>query len=219
MLRSDLNMIKLTTLRNKVLVDETQSYQLKEINEYLVRTLGSVIFNLDLGTETLTFKFQVVHDNFQIPHEGILGNPFLTEHRAAIDYNSSKIFQLNTDPLTLLPRSETIVKIASSRPEGTTLAVNSQSLQEESVRLGNVVNTCIICTLKWNVNVLADLVRQYGTLNFRQLTGSGQFKLVLSIILTNPDYGLQLFNPNFGSIRFIRIHGSNPSIRISDSIR
>jgi len=134
-------MIKLTTLRNKVLVDETQSYQLKEINEYLVRTLGSVIFNLDLGTETLTFKFQVVHDNFQIPHEGILGNPFLTEHRAAIDYNSSKIFQLNTDPLTLLPRSETIVKIASSRPEGTTLAVNSQSLQEESVRLGNVVNT------------------------------------------------------------------------------
>jgi len=49
--------------------------------------------------------------------------------------------------------------------------------------------------------------------------------VVLSIILTNPDYGLQLLNPNFGSIRFIRIQsvildfGLNPSIWISDSIR
>jgi len=32
-------MIKLSTSRNEVLVDETQSYQLKEINEYLVCTL------------------------------------------------------------------------------------------------------------------------------------------------------------------------------------
>lgn len=123
------------------MVDETQSYQLKGINEYLVRTLGSVILNLNLGTETFTTKFQVVHDNFPIPHEGILGNPFLTENRIAIDYYSSKIFQINTDPLTLLPRSETIVTIASSRPEGTALVVHSQVLQEENVRLGNVVNT------------------------------------------------------------------------------
>lgn len=138
---SDLNMIKLSTLRNEVMVDETQSYQLKGINEYLVRTLGSVILNLNFGTETLTTKFQVVHDDFPIPHEGILGNPFLTENRIAIDYYSSKIFQINTDPLTLMPRSETIVPIASTRPEGTALVVHSQILQEENVRLGNVVNT------------------------------------------------------------------------------
>jgi len=77
---SDLNMIKLSTLRNEVMVDETQSYQLKGINKFLVHTLGSVILNLNLGTETLTTKFQVVHDDFPIPHEGILGNPFLTEN-------------------------------------------------------------------------------------------------------------------------------------------
>ncbi|KAF0709274.1 Uncharacterized protein FWK35_00027105 [Aphis craccivora] len=112
---SDLNMIKLSTFRNEVLY-----------------VLYSVILNLKLGTETLTTKLQVIHDNFAIPHEGILGNPFLTEHRVAIDYYSSNIFQLNTDPLTLSPRSETI---------GTALVVHSQSLQEESVRLGNVVNT------------------------------------------------------------------------------
>lgn len=123
------------------MVDETQSYQLKGINEYLVRTLSSVILNLNLGTETLTTKFQVVHGNFPIPHEGIFGNPFLTEHRVAIDYYSSTIVQLNTDSLTHLPRSETIVKIASSRLEGTALVVHSQSLQEENVRLGNVANT------------------------------------------------------------------------------
>ncbi|KAL4126031.1 hypothetical protein QTP88_010263 [Uroleucon formosanum] len=72
---SDLNIIKLSTLRNKVMVDETQSYQLKAINEYLVRTL------------------------------------------------------------------ETIVPIASTRPEGTASVVHSQILQDENVRLGNVVNT------------------------------------------------------------------------------
>ncbi|KAL4122764.1 hypothetical protein QTP88_015039 [Uroleucon formosanum] len=138
---SDLNMIKLSILRNEVMVDETQSYQLKGINEYLVHTLGSVILNLNLGTETLTTKFQVVHDDFPIPHEGILGNPFLAENRIAIDYYSSKIFQNNTDPLTLSPRSKTIVPIASTRPEGTALVVHSQILQEENIRLGNVVNT------------------------------------------------------------------------------
>jgi len=70
-----------------------------------------------------------------------LGNLFFTEHCVAIDYYSSKIFQLNTDHLTLLPRAETIVTIASSKLEGTALVVHSQSLQEENVRLGNVVNT------------------------------------------------------------------------------
>ncbi|KAL4154312.1 hypothetical protein QTP88_000195 [Uroleucon formosanum] len=135
---SDLNMIKLSTLRNEIMVDETQSYQLKGINEYLVRTLGSVNLNLNLGTETLTTKFQVVHDDFPIPHEGILGSPFLAENCIAIDYYSSKIFQINTDPLTLSLRSETIVPIASTRPEGTALVVHSQILQEENIRLGNV---------------------------------------------------------------------------------
>ncbi|KAL4104594.1 hypothetical protein QTP88_019888 [Uroleucon formosanum] len=72
---------------------------------------------------------------------GILGNPFLAENRIAIDYYSSKIFQINTDPLTLSPRLETIVPIASTRPEGTALVVHSQILQEENIRLGNLVNT------------------------------------------------------------------------------
>ncbi|KAL4154336.1 hypothetical protein QTP88_000215 [Uroleucon formosanum] len=72
---------------------------------------------------------------------GILRNPFLAENRIAIDYYSSKIFQINTDPLTLSSRSETIVPIASTRPEGTALVVHSQILQEENIRLGNVVNT------------------------------------------------------------------------------
>ncbi|CAI6357193.1 unnamed protein product [Macrosiphum euphorbiae] len=48
---------------------------------------------------------------------------------------------MNTDPLKLSPRSETIVPIASTRPEGTALVVHSQILQGENVRLGNVVNT------------------------------------------------------------------------------
>ncbi|KAL4147922.1 hypothetical protein QTP88_002249 [Uroleucon formosanum] len=37
--------------------------------------------------------------------------------------------------------SETIVPIASTRPEGIALIVHSQILQEENVRIGNVVNT------------------------------------------------------------------------------
>jgi len=91
-------MIKLSTLKDEIMVDETNCYQLKGIVEYLVHTIGSVTFDLLLGSEVVTIQFQVIRDDFPIPPAGILGKPFLMENRIAIDYHN-KILQLYTDHL------------------------------------------------------------------------------------------------------------------------
>jgi len=41
-------MIMLTELRDEVIVNETQCYLLKRINEFLVHTIESVIFDVSL---------------------------------------------------------------------------------------------------------------------------------------------------------------------------
>lgn len=138
---SDLNMIKLSTLKDEVMIDETHCYQLKEINEYLVRTIGFVSLDLNLGSKVIKTQFQVIQDDFPIPHAGISGKLFFIENNIAIDYHSSKILQSHSDHFKLAPRSETVIPISSSKPEGTALLIHAQSLQDKAVRLGNVVNT------------------------------------------------------------------------------
>jgi len=107
-------MIKLTELRDEVLVNETQCYQLKGINEFLVHTIGSVILDVTLGQVVKPTQFQVVHDDFLIPHAGILGKPFLVENGLTIDYKNSEVSQLDLKPLTLAPRTEVLVPITAN---------------------------------------------------------------------------------------------------------
>lgn len=134
-------MIKLSTLRDEVIVDETQRYQLKGINEFLVHTIGSVTLEVQLGSEIKPTQFQVISDRFPIPHTGILGKPFLVQNNISIDYRTSKISQSKAENLQLAPRSETLIPITSTKSEGVTLIIHSQMLSNTNVRLGNVVNT------------------------------------------------------------------------------
>lgn len=138
---SDLNLIKLSQLQDEVLVDEMLKYNLKGINEFVVCTIGLVQLDVQVGKEYTTMPFQVVHDNFPIPHAGIIGKPFLMNNGLIIDYNASKILKPKTESLHLKPCTETLIPIATYSSEGTTLLVHSQPLQSKDVRLGNVINT------------------------------------------------------------------------------
>lgn len=73
-------------------------------------------------------KFQVVSNNFPIPHDGILGKEFLEDNKIAIDYAKNEITSTTTeenstlvnqdihridnfDIIEVSPRSEMIISI------------------------------------------------------------------------------------------------------------
>jgi len=78
---------------------------------------------------------QVIRDDFPVPHEGILVNPFLVNHGLIIDYQTSKITQSKEEPIQVAPRTETIIPTNTTAAEGSTFVVHSQSIGGENIRL------------------------------------------------------------------------------------
>ncbi|KAL4154131.1 hypothetical protein QTP88_001964 [Uroleucon formosanum] len=111
------------------------------INEYLVHTIGSVTLDVQFGAKVEPTNFQVVRDDFPVPHEGILGKPFLVNNGLIIDYQASKITQSNEEPIQVAPRTETIIAISTTAAEGSTFVIHSQTIGGENIRLGNVLST------------------------------------------------------------------------------
>lgn len=68
---SDLNLIKLSALKDNVMVYEQAIYQLKGITEHYITTLRSVNLQIQIGSDTRATEFHVVHSSFPVPHEGI----------------------------------------------------------------------------------------------------------------------------------------------------
>jgi len=91
---SNLNLIKLSSLRDEVIVYDHTVYELKGIAENFVTTLGSVTIELQIGGE-----------------KRILGKPFIIGHKTIINYQSKELILLPLVNLTILPRKETLVAI------------------------------------------------------------------------------------------------------------
>lgn len=49
--------------------------------------------------------------------------------------------QNNEEPIKVVPRTETIIPISTTASEGSTFVIHSQSIGDESLRLGNVLST------------------------------------------------------------------------------
>ncbi|XP_060879143.1 uncharacterized protein LOC132951340 [Metopolophium dirhodum] len=128
---------------------------------------------INFGEEKRQVRFQVVNNNFPIPHDGILGKEFLEDNKIAIDYSKNEITStLNEDNFTVVnqdiphvdnldiavvpPRSEMIipVKITDNQiKENDTVIIYSQVLQNR-VQFGNVI------TKVKNRQVLTKIVNQ-----------------------------------------------------------
>lgn len=74
-----INMIKLLR-RDEILVDKIKYYQLKGINDLLVNTTESVTLDVQMSTEKISSQFQIVKNNFSIPHDGVLENSFIEDN-------------------------------------------------------------------------------------------------------------------------------------------
>jgi hypothetical protein len=72
------------------LVNEEICYRLTGINEHSMQILGKVELTLQICNNEISTEFHVVHPNFNIPHEGILGKPFLKNNKLIIDFQQTK---------------------------------------------------------------------------------------------------------------------------------
>lgn len=138
---SDLNLIKLSALKDDVLVHDKIIYQLKGITDQCVQTLGSVQIEVQIGNDTRRTEFHVVHASFPIPHEGILGKPFIVGNEAIINYQTKELILTDPSEITLQPRTETLVAIqAPDKTEHSEILIEHQELAE-SIACSNCVTT------------------------------------------------------------------------------
>lgn len=98
---SDLNLIKLSALRDEVIIYDYTVYELKGITEHFIRTLGYTNLEICFRSEVRTIEFQVVGSEFPIPHERILGKPFIIGQAVIINYKTSELIFTDQSEVTL----------------------------------------------------------------------------------------------------------------------
>lgn len=90
---------------------EDRVYQLKGINDKLVSTMGRTYLDIQLDDRIITTEFQVVHADFPVPHDGILGTPFMITNGIIINYQTNEVIIPNELEIVLQPRAENLVVV------------------------------------------------------------------------------------------------------------
>jgi len=91
-----------------------------------VSTIGLTYLDVKLGENIIVTDFQVLHSDFPISHDGILGRPFLASNRIIINYETNKVTIPNKSDIVLKPRTETLVKVrAEDRLEGEEVVITN----------------------------------------------------------------------------------------------
>ena len=138
---SDLNLIKITSLLDDVLVYDHTIYHLKGISEQLVPTIGLTTLDIKIGKTTIPTEFQVVHSTFPIPHDGILGKPFITGNQTIINYKTNELIIPSKEDIIIPPRMETCMTIrAENIIDKSNLIIHSQTIAD-NLMCGNVIVT------------------------------------------------------------------------------
>ncbi|KAF0747216.1 Retrovirus-related Pol polyprotein [Aphis craccivora] len=148
---ADLNIIKINTLSDEVIVNTHDRHQLQGINGHLVKTIGSTWLNLDMSNfmsdvsvknKLSETKFQVVPSSFPIEGDGILGKPFLKENKIIIDVEREVITYPEDTTTTIPSRSEVIIPIrvsAELEAKSCNILIHAQNINEHII-CGNVLN-------------------------------------------------------------------------------
>jgi len=97
---SDLNFIKLSALKDDVMVHEPTEYILTGITGHVFQSLEMVELTQIIKQEKRKALFQVVESSFSVPHEGILGKLFIIGMETVIDYQRKELMLTDTSART-----------------------------------------------------------------------------------------------------------------------
>lgn len=121
---SDISIIKSHKIKPEQIYFPTNKCSITGIGNGAISTLGDTTINIIVNNQTLPQHFHIVHENFPIPTDGIIGRDFLTKWKSNIDYDTW-ILSIKTDdnileiPITnqlrgkflIPPRCEVIKKL------------------------------------------------------------------------------------------------------------
>ncbi|XP_071571270.1 uncharacterized protein [Temnothorax nylanderi] len=134
-----LTLIKVGNLKGKTMVREKR-LALTGVTGHQIHALGKIKATVDLGSKKIRRTMYVVKDDFPIDYEGILGNDFLTKHKADISNTSKQLkigkatFKLRPyRKVTLPPRSETIVEAITDHNRPVEILTPHVTLEEMPV--------------------------------------------------------------------------------------
>lgn len=138
----DLNLIKLSSLQDDILVSDSKIYKMQGINDQLVSTLGSATLTVVINNKKCPTEFKIVNSSFPITGDGILGNPFLKNNHIIIDVGKGEITTTTNKSSTIPVRSEMIIPIqvnVQDSLEQQNILIHAQELSKDIV-CGNVIN-------------------------------------------------------------------------------
>ncbi|KAE9521406.1 hypothetical protein AGLY_018228, partial [Aphis glycines] len=154
---ADMNIIKLSALKNHVIVNETEKRNIKGISATTIRTVGTVTIEIFIKDKTFQVKFDIVCDDFLIPETGIIGIAFLKANKAIIDMDKDLLiipesFAHNkVEPIIIPARSNCVLRIEADELISSDLvAIKKQEINEDVIianSLSPVKNNKIISNI------------------------------------------------------------------------
>lgn len=136
-----LNIIKIDSLNDDVIVDTNKKHQLQGITNESINTIGSTTLDILIENNNFRTEFFVVSAEFPITGDGILGEPFLTGNQAVIDIGKRELFVSERNTMILQARCETIVPVYvnNQEVEHKDILIHSQPITD-NISCGNVLN-------------------------------------------------------------------------------
>lgn len=87
--QGDICLIKRNALKEHVKINTKIRYGITGVTDGSRATLGAIFMTMKIGKTTITHIFHVVHENFPIVTDALLGSDFLRKHECVIDYAKS----------------------------------------------------------------------------------------------------------------------------------
>lgn len=166
---ADVNFIKVSSLRDEIIVHEPKEQNLTGITGHTLSSLGTTSLTLKIGEEERVTEFYVAPSSFPVPHDGILGKPFLIGLQTIVNYCTKQLIltdnhrnknviekpeplecTISPEPsevsspdniqIIIQPRSETLIGIpAQDQEEDETFLVPAQML-DKTIMCSNTIS-------------------------------------------------------------------------------
>jgi len=108
---ADLNLIKINTLKDDIIVSTSKVQRMMGIANQLISTLGATTLTVANNGQNIETEFHVVPSDFLISGDGILGDLFLRDNKISINVAGDHITSMINDKTTIPARSEAIILV------------------------------------------------------------------------------------------------------------
>lgn len=98
--QADISIIKIRAITRNLTYYPDELVYIKGVTSEHISSIGTIIFDIIIENVAIAHKFHLVHDDFAIPSNGILGKDFIKKHKCVLDYDSMT-FEVRLNSITV----------------------------------------------------------------------------------------------------------------------